>query len=149
LPTNEGDESVVSPTQIQLVQTTWEKLLPIQNEAARLFYDRLFALDPSANALFRSGDMREQGRKLTAMITIAVNGLKHLDTIVPAIRELGRRHAGYRVTDAHYDTVGAALIWTLELGLGDDFTPEVQAAWVDVYTLLADTMKQAAAMEIA
>jgi hemoglobin-like flavoprotein len=140
---------VVSPTQIRLVQTTWERLLPIQNEAARLFYDRLFALDSSANALFRSGDMREQGRKLTAMITVAVNGLKRLDAIVPAVRELGRRHARYRVTDAHYDTVGAALIWTLEQGLGDDFTPEVQAAWVDVYTLLANTMKQAAAMEVA
>jgi hemoglobin-like flavoprotein len=140
---------VVSPTQIQLVQTTWNKLLPIQNEAARLFYDRLFALDPSAKALFRSGDLREQGRKLTAMITTAVNGLDRLDAIVPAVRELGRRHAGYGVTDAHYHTVGSALIWTLELGLGDDFTPEVQAAWVDVYTLLADTMKQAAALQVA
>jgi hemoglobin-like flavoprotein len=140
---------VVSPTQIQLVQTTWKKLLPIQNEAARLFYDKLFALDPSAQALFKSGDLREQGRKLTAMITTAVNGLNRLDTIVPAVRELGRRHAGYGVTDAHYHTVGTALIWTLEQGLGDDFTPEVQAAWVDVYTLLADTMKQAAALEVA
>ena len=140
---------MVSPTQIQLVQTTWDKLLPIQNEAARLFYDRLFELAPSTIALFRSGDMREQGRKLTAMITVAVKGLNRLDTIVPAVRELGRRHAGYGVTEAHYRTVGAALIWTLEQGLGDDFTPEVQAAWVDVYTLLADTMKQAAAVEIA
>ena len=83
------------------------------------------------------------------MITVAVKGLNRLDTIVPAVRELGRRHAGYGVTEAHYRTVGAALIWTLEQGLGDDFTPEVQAAWVDVYTLLADTMKQAAAVEIA
>lgn len=140
---------MVSPTQIQLVQRTWEKLLPIQNEAARLFYEQLFALDPSAQALFRSGDLREQGRKLTAMITIAVKGLNRLDTIVPAVRELGRRHAGYHVTDAHYDTVGAALIWTLEQGLGDDFTPEVRGAWIDVYTLLAGTMKQAAALEIA
>jgi hemoglobin-like flavoprotein len=140
---------VVSPTQIQLVQTTWKKLLPIQNEAARLFYDRLFALDPSAKSLFKSGDLREQGRKLTAMITTAVNGLNRLDTIAPAVGELGRRHAGYGVTDAHYHTVGTALIWTLELGLGDDFTPEVQAAWVDVYTLLADTMKQGAALEVA
>jgi hemoglobin-like flavoprotein len=140
---------VVSPAQIQLVQTTWKKLLPIENEAARLFYERLFALDPSARALFRSGDLREQGRKLTAMITTAVNGLSRLDTIVPAVRELGARHAGYGVTADHYDTVGTALIWTLEQGLGDDFTPEVQAAWLDVYTLLANTMKQAAALEVA
>jgi len=140
---------VVSPTQIQLVQKTWKKLLPIENEAARLFYDRLFALDPSARALFRSGDLREQGRKLTAMITTAVNGLSRLDTIVPAVRALGRRHAGYGVTADHYDTVGAALIWTLEQGLGDDFTPEVLAAWFDVYTLLADTMKNAISLEVA
>jgi hemoglobin-like flavoprotein len=83
------------------------------------------------------------------MITIAVKGLDRLGTILPALRELGRRHAGYRVTDAHYDTVGAALIWTLEQGLGDDFTSEVQGAWINVYTLLAGTMKQASAMEIA
>jgi hemoglobin-like flavoprotein len=140
---------VVSPTQIQLVQTTWKKLLPIENEAARLFYERLFALDPGARALFRAGDLREQGRKLTAMITTTVNGLSRLDTIVPAVRALGGRHAGYGVTADHYDTVGAALIWTLELGLGDDFTPEVRAAWFDVYTLLADTMKSATPLEVA
>jgi hemoglobin-like flavoprotein len=132
-----------------MVQTTWKKLLPIQNEAARMFYDRLFVLDPSARALFRSGDLREQGRKLTAMITTAVNGLTHLDTLVPAVSELGGRHVGYGVTADHYDTVGAALIWTLEQGLGDDFTPEVQAAWLDVYTLLADTMKCATPLAVA
>jgi hemoglobin-like flavoprotein len=140
---------VVSPTQIQLVQTTWKRLLPIQNEAARLFYDRLFALDPSARALFRSGDLREQGRKLTAMITTAVNGLNRIDTILPAVRELGGRHAGYGVTADHYETVGTALIWTLEQGLGDDFTPEVRAAWFDVYSLLANTMKRAMPLEVA
>ena len=140
---------MVSATQIQLVQTTWSKLMPIQNEAARLLYDRLFELDPSAKTLFKTSDLREQGRRLMAMITIAVNGLTHVDSIVPVVRDLGRRHAGYGVRDEHYDTVGLALVWTLEQGLGDDFTPQVRGAWIDVYMLLADTMKQAAALEAA
>jgi nitric oxide dioxygenase len=140
---------MVSPTQVRLVQSTWQQILPIDNEAARLFYDKLFALDPAARALFPSDDMREQGRKLTGMITIAVNGLTRLDSIVPAVRELGRRHAGYGVTEAHYGTVAEALLWTLEQALGDDFTPEVQDAWISVYTLLASTMKQGASLQVA
>ncbi len=140
---------MISATQVRLVQTTWHQVLPIQNEAARLFYERLFEIDPASRTLFPSADMREQGRKLTAMITVAVNGLSRLDSIVPAVRELGRRHARYGVTHAHYDTVAEALLWTLDQGLGDDFTAEVRAAWVDVYTLLAGTMKEAAASEVA
>jgi hemoglobin-like flavoprotein len=139
---------MVSPLQIQLVQTTWQRLLPIQNEAARLFYDRLFELDPGVKALFPSADMREQGRKLTAMITTAVNGLSRLDSIVPAVRDLGRRHAGYGVVDAHYESVAAALIWTLEQGLGESFTLQVREAWIEVYTLLAGVMKKAAPLAV-
>jgi len=139
---------MVSPLQIQLVQTTWRRLLPIQNEAARLFYDRLFELDPGVKALFPFADMREQGRKLTAMITTAVNGLSRLDSIVPAVRDLGRRHAGYGVVDAHYESVAAALIWTLEQGLGESFTLQVREAWIEVYTLLAGVMKKAAPLEV-
>jgi hemoglobin-like flavoprotein len=140
---------MVSPTQVRIVQTTWQQILPIENEAARLFYDKLFAVDPAARALFPSDDMRAQGRKLTAMITTAVNGLTRLDSIVPAVRDLGRRHAGYGVTDAHYDTVAEALLWTLEQALGESFTPEAQDAWIAVYTLLASTMKQGAALQVA
>ena len=135
---------MVSATQIELVQSTWKTVLPIENEVARMFYDRLFELDPDLRKLFRTEDLREQGRKLTAMITTAVNGLNRLDAIVPAVQALGRRHADYGVTNSHYDTVAEALLWTLERGLGDNFTHAVRDAWIGVYGLLANTMKAAA-----
>jgi hemoglobin-like flavoprotein len=113
-----------------------------------MFYGRLFELDPGLRALF-TGDMVEQGRKLMTMLTLAVKGLDRLDELVPAAQALGARHVGYGVQDAHYDTVAAALIWTLERGLGPDFTPDVKAAWTTVYGLLATTMKAAAAAPAA
>jgi hemoglobin-like flavoprotein len=129
--------------QIALVQTSFGHVLPIADTAAALFYERLFELDPSLRALFK-GDLREQGHKLMTMIRFVVKGLNRLDTLVPAVQELGRRHTHYGVTDAHYDTVGAALLWTLGQGLGEAFTPQVAAAWATAYTLLANTMKAAA-----
>lgn len=134
----------MTPQQIALVQSTWSKVLPIQDQAARLFYDKLFEMDPSLRPLFK-GDMAEQGRKLMAMINTAVNGLNRLSEIVPAVQALGRRHVGYGVKEAHYETVGAALLWTLEQGLGSSFTPEVRQAWAGAYGLLAGVMKEAAA----
>lgn len=133
----------MTPAEINLVKDSFRKLVPIADQAAALFYARLFELDPSLRPLFR-GDMAEQGRKLMTMIATAVGSLDRLDTIVPAIRTLGARHAGYRVTDEHYATVGAALLWTLEKGLGPEFTTEVRAAWTTTYTLLANTMMEAA-----
>lgn len=130
--------------QIELVQSSFAEVLPIAETAAGLFYDRLFELDPSLRALFR-GDMKEQGKKLMDMIAVVVVNLRHLDRIVPGVRALGRRHAGYGVEDAHYETVGAALLWTLEQGLGELFTDAVREAWATAYTLLATTMKDAAA----
>lgn len=132
----------MTPTQKQLVQKTFGMVAP--QAAAALFYARLFQLDPSLKALFK-GDMTAQGRKLMAMIATAVNGLDRPDQLLPAVRNLGVRHVGYGVTDEHYDTVGAALLWTLERGLGAEFTSEVKEAWTVVYTLLATTMKTAAA----
>lgn len=129
---------------IRLVQQTWKQVDPIRDQAAALFYGRLFELDPSLRPLFR-GDMAEQGRKLMNMLATAATGLDRLDGIVGEVQALGRRHVAYGVQDAHYDTVGAALLWTLEQGLGSAFTPQVKAAWAEAYTLLADTMKQAAA----
>jgi nitric oxide dioxygenase len=131
-------------TQIALVQSTFATIAPQADTVATLFYSRLFDLDPSLKRMF-SSDMTEQGRKLTTMLALAVNSLDRLDELVPVVRSLGVRHAGYGVTDAHYDTVGRALLWTLEQGLGAGFTPEVREAWTSVYGVLATTMKSAAA----
>jgi hemoglobin-like flavoprotein len=122
-------------------------LLPIADTAASLFYGRLFEMDPSLQPLF-STDIAEQGKKLMQMITLSVNGLSKPESLLPAVRNLGRRHVDYGVKDEHYDTVGAALLWTLEKGLGDGFTPEVKEAWTETYVLLATTMKEAAAQPV-
>ena len=134
--------------EIELVKTSWAKVIPISNVAAELFYGRLFELDPTLKAMF-SEDMEEQGKKLMMMINTAVIGLDSLDQIVPAVKALGQRHVAYGVEDAHYDTVGEALIWTLGKGLGDGFTDEVKNAWLVTYSLFADTMKAGAAVATA
>ena len=134
--------------QIELVQSTFAIIAPIADDAAALFYRRLFEIDPSLELMFK-GDMAEQRRKLMQMLTAAVKGLPRLDRLVPVVEDLGRRHAGYGVADEHYDTVGAALLWTLEKGLGSAFTPECKEAWATVYGLLATTMKNAAARELS
>ena len=133
----------MTPREKSVVQETFAQVAPIADEAAALFYGRLFELDPTLKALFKI-DMREQGRKLMQMIGLAVSKLDALDELVPAVQALGRRHAGYGVKDGDYDTVGAALLWTLEQGLGPAFTPEVKSAWTTVYGVLASTMKMAA-----
>ena len=134
---------MLTNTQKTLVQESFAAVLPIADDAAALFYRRLFELDPSLERMFKN-DMGEQRRKLMQMLTAAVKGLDRLEQLVPVVEELGRRHARYGVADAHYDTVGAALLWTLEKGLGYAFTPEVKDAWVTVYGVLAGTMKNAA-----
>lgn len=134
---------MVTNAQKTLVQGSFVKIATIADDAAVLFYQRLFELDPSLRHMFR-GDMAEQRRKLMQMITAAVKGLDRLDQLVPVVQDLGRRHTGYGVQESHYETVGAALLWTLEMGLGRDFTPEMKGAWTAVYTLLATTMKDAA-----
>jgi hemoglobin-like flavoprotein len=138
----------MTPQQIGLVQHSFAQVAPQAEEVAALFYARLFEIDPSTQPLF-AGDMKEQGRKLMQMIGVVVRGLGRLEQLVPAIQDLGRRHVGYGVTDTHYDTVGAALLWTLEQGLKDDFSPDVKNAWATAYGLLADTMKTAAEAQAA
>jgi hemoglobin-like flavoprotein len=133
---------LISEQQITLVQSSFKDIAPIADVAAELFYARLFELDPTLRPMFR-GDMKEQGRKLMQMLSVAVNGLNSLDKIVPAIQDLGKRHVGYGVREKDYQTVGAALLWTLEQGLGNNFTPDVKEAWTAVYTLVATTAMEA------
>lgn len=128
--------------QVQLVQDSFEYVKPITGVAADLFYSRLFELDPSLRPLF-NGNLGEQKTKLMTTLAFAVAGLRQPDKLLPAVRQLGHRHIGYGVQSHHYQTVGAALLWTLGQGLGDKFTPAVQEAWTAAYTLLASTMQEA------
>jgi methyl-accepting chemotaxis protein len=129
--------------EIRLVQESFAKVAPIAEQAAALFYQRLFESEPRLKVLFK-GDMKDQGRKLMSMIAAAVKGLGNLDKLVPVVQALGRRHKGYGVKPGDYDAVGAALLWTLEQGLKSAFTPAVRAAWTTVYGVLAATMIEAA-----
>jgi hemoglobin-like flavoprotein len=133
----------MTPEQKDLVQTSFEKVRPIADTAAALFYGRLFELDPNLERLFK-GDLEGQGRKLMHMIGLAVKGLNHPAELMPLLHELGERHAAYGVAEDDYDTVGAALLWTLKRGLGDAFTPSVSEAWTAVYELLSNSMKAGA-----
>jgi hemoglobin-like flavoprotein len=136
-------ENSMNPEQVKLVKSSFGSLLPTAEEAGKLFYDRLFAVDPTLRPLFK-GDMAQQSRSLMRMIAVAVNGLDRLETIVPAVKALGVRHAGYGAADAHCDTVGEALLWTLKQRLGESFTPEISEAWTAAYGLRAQTMQSAA-----
>lgn len=137
----------MTPKQISLVQSTWESVIPIQEQAATIFYDKLFAADPALEKLFKN-DLEEQKIKLMKMIGIAVSSLDHLDDIVPAVQDLGRRHLAYDVKPKDYMTVGGALLSTLEAGLGPAFTPDVKEAWATAYGILSQAML-AAAEEVA
>ncbi len=130
--------------QKELVRSTWAMVVPISDDAASLFYNRLFELDPSTRPLFSHANMAEQGKKLMQMIQVAVANLDNLEKVQSAVEHLGRRHVDYGVKEEHYDSVGAALLWTLEQGLGEQFTPEAKEAWAETYGLLATIMKDAA-----
>lgn len=131
---------------ITLVQTSFEKVLPIADTAVDIFYTKLFELDPNLKPLFPSDEdkMKGQKNKLRDMLAAAVSGLSNLEKLVPVLQDLGKRHVGYHVQASHYDTVGAALLAALATGLGDDFTPEVKDAWTEVYGTMASVMKEAA-----
>ena len=134
----------MTPTQIGLIRDSWAAVEPIADTAAGLFYGRLFELDPAIKRLFRRTDMAGQRKILMQTLTVVVKSLDKLDQIVPAVQALGRRHAGYGVREAHYATVGSALLWTLEQGLGEAFTPPVRDAWTAAYGTLANVMIDAA-----
>lgn len=128
--------------QINLVKASFAKIEPVAEEAGVLFYVKLFKIDPELRRLFK-GKMNEQGYKLMQMIGFAVQGLDRIEELIPEVQALGERHAGYGVEDRHYETVGTALLWTLEKALDADFTDETKEAWTAVYNLLAQTMKDA------
>lgn len=137
---------------IELVQTSFSKVAPIAEKAAEIFYNKLFELDPELKKIFPADNaeaMKGQGNKLMTMLSSAVAGLTNLDKLIPILQDLGKRHVDYKVESSHYDTVGAALLSTLSVGLGDDFTPEVEAAWAETYGVMASVMKTAAYGEVA
>ncbi|HEV8696367.1 MAG TPA: globin family protein [Candidatus Limnocylindrales bacterium] len=134
----------MTPTEKQLIRSTWAAVEPIQDVASDLFYARLFELDPKLAALFAETDMRRQGRMLMQTLAIVVKSLDDLSVVVPAVEALGRRHVGYGVQPEDYGTVGAAFLWTLEQGLGDAFTPEARAAWAGAYGIVSSVMIAAA-----
>ena len=129
----------MTPDQIAAIQQSFAKVVPISEQAAMLFYGRLVEIAPAVKPLFR-GDMTEQGRKLMATLSVVVTGLANLESLLPAASALAKRHAGYGVKVADYQPVGAALLWTLERGLGEEWTPQLAAAWTEAYAILANFM---------
>jgi len=127
------------------VRSTFERLAPQADNVAVLFYSRLFELDPALRPMFKP-DMAEQRSKLMAMLATGIGSLDRIDALRPALQALGARHLTYGVREAHYDTVGTALLDTLEKGLGNAFTPGARAAWVEAYGLMAGAMKAGAAL---
>ncbi|TXG35360.1 globin family protein [Seonamhaeicola maritimus] len=131
---------------IYLVQESFNKVRPISDTVAEMFYHKLFQLDPSSRHLFpkNQADMQLQSRKLISMLGVAISGLTNFETLIPVLEDLGRRHLEYKVEHFQYQIVGEALLATLEEGLGNDFTYEVKNAWVDVYFTMSNVMMNAA-----
>lgn len=129
----------MNPAQVKLVQDSFAKVAPISEQAAVLFYDRLFEVAPQVRAMFPD-DMTEQRKKLMGTLAVVVNGLSNLGAILPAASALAKRHVDYGAKPEHYPVVGGALLWTLEKGLGDSWTPEVAEAWTAAYGTLSGYM---------
>ena len=129
----------MNPTQIKLVQDSFAKVAPISEQAAVLFYDRLFEVAPAVKAMFPA-DMTEQRKKLMGTLAVVVNGMTNLEAVLPAASALAKRHVNYGAKPEHYPVVGGALLWTLEKGLGDGWTPDVAEAWTAAYGTLSGYM---------
>lgn len=134
----------MDPHRIALLRVSFSHLAPMAGPAAALFYQRLMEMDPSTRPLFARTDMAAQGAKLMQAIGMAVASLERPDLLVPKLQDMARRHVDYGVKRSHYASVGAALLWTLEKGLGEAFTPEVAEAWAEAFAILADVMMDAA-----
>ena len=139
----------MTPEQKRLIRETWERVGAIGDAAAALFYERLFEIDPTAKALFAGADMTAQRGKLLQALALVVASLDRLDGLVPTLEELGRRHVTYGVRKTHYRSVGAALLWTFERGLGDAWTGEAEDAWAQAYALVSGIMCEAGAQAAA
>ncbi|MCU4179584.1 globin family protein [Bosea sp. BH3] len=134
----------MTPAQVSEIKTSFSMVAPIAEQAAALFYGRLFEIAPEVQPLFKAADMKEQGRKLMGTLAVVVKGLEDLPALMPAVENLARKHVGYGVAPEHYVPVGAALLWTLEQGLGEGFTPAVKDAWTTAYGALSGAMIAAA-----
>jgi hemoglobin-like flavoprotein len=133
----------MTPEQVQLVRLSFVKVMDIKAEAGRMFYERLFTIAPEVRPMFKS-DIGAQADKLMEMLGVAISLLKNPTALSRTLVQLAQRHNGYGVRDEHYEKVGEALLWTLERGLGEAFTPELHDAWCELYTFVASAMKQAA-----
>ena len=131
----------MTPEQKRTVKRTWKMITPIATTAADLFYDKLFEIDPSLDVLFDGVDLASQKQKLLQALATTVAGLDAPEDLISRLSDLGRRHASYGVVDAHYEIVGRSLMWTLEQGLRDEWTPQAQEAWTAAYTFVSETMK--------
>jgi len=129
----------MNTNQILLVQASFDLVRPIADQAAETFYNRLFEIAPHYRHMFKN-DIKKQGAMLMSTLGLAVGSLNNLEKILPAVRALGQRHAGYGVTAEHYQPVAEAFLWTLEFYLGEEFTPALKEAWVEAYTTLAGVM---------
>lgn len=133
----------MTPEQIHLVKDSWAKVLPVQEDAAKIFYHRLFKKHPEVKHYFK-GKIKQQGKKLITMMSTAVNNLDNLEVLIEPLKQSGKAHEGYNVKPEDYDKVGDALLWTLQQELGDDFTPETKKAWSETYTIVSSVMKDCA-----
>ena len=133
----------MTPRQIEIVKLSFARIMPFKDQAAELFYCRLFELDPSLRLMFRS-DLTEQKQKLMVALALVVTNLEKMDSLLPSIRVLGHRHKTYGVRNRHYDMVGAALLWTLEIGMGASWTNELAEAWKSAYGRVANAMIEGA-----
>lgn len=138
----------MTPKQQHLIRSTWASVAPISDQAAKIFYRRLFELDPDLARLFERVDMIKQGRMLMQTLAVVVKSVDDLAAIVPAVEALGRRHAAYGIRTPDYATVGEALLWTLETGLGEAFTPAARQAWATAYEILSSVMISAAEADL-
>jgi len=133
----------LSARQITLIQNSFTKVKPIADQAADIFYNKLFEYDPSLRQLFKN-DMKQQGRMLMSVLGTAVGSLNKLEALIPTLQKLAKQHVEYGVKADDYTPVGNALLYTLKQGLGPAFTPELRLAWIEVYKVVATTMREAA-----